>query len=282
MKKVGIVGYGALGQYLTKEILTNKDVSEKFQLHFVWNRTIDKILKDDFIPQELILHDLNMFPKDNPPDIVVEVAHPLITKEFGPLFLQYSDYFIGSPTALANEEIETLLRSCANNENGHGLYIPVGALWGAEDIQKMSKRGRLKGLSITMKFHPDSLKLKGNLLEKLESVKDLDGENILYHGPVREVCFDAPLNTNTMACVALAGLGFEKTISTLICDNSLKFHVIEIMVEGPETEGIGKFTVHTIRSNPALPGSVTGAQTYISFLNSLLNTGGKGNGFHFC
>ena len=49
---------------------------------------------------------------------------------------------IGSPTALADRDIETSLETAADN---HGLYIPSGALWGGEDIRKMADRGTLKG-----------------------------------------------------------------------------------------------------------------------------------------
>ena len=37
-------------------------------------------------------------------DLIIEVAHPIITKTHGKTFLQHADYFIGSPTALADPE----------------------------------------------------------------------------------------------------------------------------------------------------------------------------------
>ena len=43
--KVGIVGYGNLGKYLTKEILSNPKVKKDFELGFVWNRSFEKITK---------------------------------------------------------------------------------------------------------------------------------------------------------------------------------------------------------------------------------------------
>ena len=49
---------------------------------------------------------------------------------------------IGSPTALADRTVHQALFEAANKF--HGLYVPVGALWGAEDIKKMADRGTLK------------------------------------------------------------------------------------------------------------------------------------------
>lgn len=57
---------------------------------------------------------------------------------------------------------------------------------------------------------------------------------------------------------------------------------IVIEVVGPSVEGLGNFVVKTERINPAAPGAVTGTQTYVSFLSSLLKAHGRGRGLHFC
>ena len=50
---------------------------------------------------------------------------------------------LGSPTILANEQIEAVLTNAVNTFKT-GLYVPSGALWGGEDIRKMSDLGTLK------------------------------------------------------------------------------------------------------------------------------------------
>jgi len=148
----------------------------------------------------------------------------------------------------------------------------------------MAQRGTLLGLKVTMKKHPDSLKLFGALNEKLREVSLKEGEQIIYEGPVRPLCYLAPNNVNTMACAALAGfnLGFDKTEAALVSDRSLRGHVIVVEVIGPDKGELGKFFVNTVRFNPAPPGAVTGQQTYASFFTSLNGVGGYGGGFHFC
>ena len=38
---------------------------------------------------------------------------------------------------------------------------------------------------------------------------------VLYEGPVRDLCPLAPNNVNTMACLSLFGIGFDRTIGRL-------------------------------------------------------------------
>lgn len=156
-----------------------------------------------------------------------------------------------------------------------------GALWGSLDIQKMGMLGSLKGLTITMKKHPASMKLTTQeMQDKLyTSLNDPTKEYIVYEGPVRSLCPIAPNNVNTMAVASLAAenLGFDLVKARLVADARLDSHIIDIEVEGPNG-----FSVITSRINPAKVGAVTGQATYNSFLGSLLTAGGRGNGFHFC
>jgi aspartate dehydrogenase len=291
--KLGLVGFGALGKYLYKSITESEEYSKMFQFVFVWNRTVEKI--DTGVPKELILTNLKDFSKFKV-DMIIEVAHPSITCEFGAEFLKFSNFFCGSPTALADLKLETILRHTAE-KYGNGLYIPSGALWGAQDIEKMAKLGDLKGLTITMKKHPSSLKVEPILMKDLKKYHDdhsMTGEFVLFEGSVRDLCPLAPNNVNTMACAALAGfnLGFDKVKARLVADKSLEAHVIEIEVLGPrsssslESDKLGEkrehFSVNTVRYNPAKVGAVTGNATYASFFSSLICCGGKGTGFHFC
>merc|ERR1712080_128708 len=145
------------------------------------------------------------------------------------------------------------------------------------DIRRMSERGGLEGLTITMRKPPQSFKLVGELAEKN---KEVGGSPVvLYHGPVRALCPLAPNNVNTMAAAAVAAtnLGFDRTIGRLVADPGIQdWHVVEVDVEGPVGPGGNKFSVRTVRSNPASVGAVTGSATYGSFLPSLLRVGGKG------
>lgn len=199
---------------------------------------------------------------------------------YGEGFLDVADYMIGSPTALANPDIENKLRDKASSGT-HGIYIPSGALWGGVDIKKMADRGTLKGLKITMKKHPSSYKLNEPLKSRNAQVKS--EATVLYDGCIRDLCPLAPNNVNTMAAAALAAhnLGFDKAQGCIVADPSLEAHIVEVDVFGPG-EVQNQFTVKTVRHNPAAVGAVTGNATYASFLSSLLGAHSQGPGLHLC
>lgn len=272
-RRVGIVGYGHIGKYLVEEILKRNDL----ELSFVWNRTSEALRNK--VDDRYILDDLSSIEKRTP-DLIVEVAHPSITVEFGESFLDVADYMIGSPTALANSDVEKRLRWKASS-GSYGIYIPSGALWGGADIKKMADIGTLKGLKVTMKKHPSCFKLN----EPLKSRNELVNTEpvVLYDGPVRELCPLAPNNVNTMAAAALAAhnLGFDKTQGCVVADPSLNAHIVQVDVFGPGDEQ-NQFTVKTERHNPAGSGAITGSATYASFLCSMLGAHSQGPGLHLC
>jgi aspartate dehydrogenase len=202
---------------------------------------------------------------------------------YGTHFLSVCDYVAGSPTAFADQAIETKLREAAAASLAPGVYIPSGALWGATDLQKMDELGTLKALTITMRKHPGSFKLNdAELTRRCESAKEAGAGPVeVYNGPARALCPLAPNNVNTIAAAALAApsLGFDGVVGVVIADASLAAHIVEVDAVGP---GNPPFTIRTVRDNPAQPGAVTGNATYNSFLSSLLRSGGRGPGFHFC
>ena len=61
---------------------------------------------------------------------------------------------LGSPTALANAKVEVLLNDAAK-KYGTGLYVPSGALWGGEDIRKMSDLGTLQVIQLYFSKYSD-------------------------------------------------------------------------------------------------------------------------------
>lgn len=286
-RRVGIVGFGHLGQFLVDKIATDPQGRAAFEIAFVWNRSADKVRACAHVPPSAVCDDLARVA-DFRPDVIVEVCHPDVVRQHGAAFLRTCDFYMGSPTAFADAETEAALRAAAAAPGAvHGLYVPAGALWGAADIARMADRGTLRGLEVTMKKHPLSLKLEGELGARVDALlaAGAPGESVLYRGPVRGLCPLAPNNVNTMAAAAIAGhsLGFDGTTAVLVSDPSLAAHVITVDVRGPGApDGSASFRAVTERTNPAPPGAVTGAQTYVAFFSSLFAARGRGKGVHLC
>ena len=74
-RRIGIVGFGHLGKFLTQAILNHSSL----ELAFVWNRT-QAVFEETNLDPALICKDLNDCQKFTP-DLIVEVSHPLVVKK---------------------------------------------------------------------------------------------------------------------------------------------------------------------------------------------------------
>ncbi|XP_036797799.1 putative L-aspartate dehydrogenase isoform X1 [Oncorhynchus mykiss] len=277
--RIGVVGYGHLGervelpgQYLVDR-LQREGAQVGLTLVFVWNRNTDKLRES--VAEELILHNLPDFT-DRGADVIVEVCHPKIVKDFGVQILSKAHFLVGSPSALSDPQLNQELRQAAEH-HGRTLYIPSGALWGGQDILRLNDSGSLKALFIRMSKHPSCFRLTGDVLS--DWTED-EGRRVLFSGSVAELCPVAPNNVNTMAAAAIAAgtLGFAGVQGEIVSDTALSdYHVVQV-----EVTGANGFTVHTVRRNPAKLGAVTGSATYNSFWSSLLVCKGHGGRVYLC
>lgn len=269
-RKVGIVGFGRVGQYLVQKITKE---SKDLELAFVWNLDPDAI--DEGLPRLERLEAI----ETTDVDLIVEVAHPDISKKYGVRFLAHADYMAGSPTAFADADLERAMRTAAAEPTGHGLYIPKGALPGLHDVLDMVGNKRLAAADITMRKAPDSIHYLGPLDTPLDAITET---TILYEGPLRELCAYAPNNVNTMAILAMSSeLGFDQVQARLVAEPGLEYHITEVNLWGPEPQEGGRYCLELKRINPAAKGAVTGNATYQSFWNSVCRAHGGGDGVHF-
>lgn len=275
-RRVGIVGFGQLGQFLAAEVQRRP---ESLELAFVWSR--GRVVQG--LPPHLVLEDLALAATRHP-DLVVEVAHPSLVRTHGEQLLRHCDLLVGSPTAFAEPDVEARLRAAACR---HALFVPCGALWGLHDIRALADRGQLAELTVTMTKHPSALRLADAEMRVRCDRAALGTQAVtLYDGPVRGLCPMAPNNVNSMAAAAMAAhtLGFDGVRGRLVADPGLAdFHSLELDVVGPsETDGRA-FRVRTLRMNPSDRGAVTASATYGAFLGSMLEAAnGRAPGVHFC
>lgn len=92
----------------------------------------------------------------------------------------------------------------------------------------------IKDITITMRKHPSHLKgLNSRLsiykcmflvLSPLAEKKSDEKMVILFEGPVRDLCPLAPNNVNTMACLSIFGIGFDRTFGRLVSDPDTESH----------------------------------------------------------
>lgn len=259
----------------------------RLELAALWNRTP---VKDEdsraLLKGVTILEDFENIQVD----LIVEVCHPAVIASSGERLLQQADLLVGSSTSLVDDQLRGRLQETAR-AFGHRLIIGRGALWAANDIQRMARQGLLEAVRVRMHFHPRSLRLPADsplkavvdelllLLLKNSSEESSSSKSpppppvILYSGPVRAVCPLAPNNVNTMATAALLGVGLDRTEGVLVADPGLAdHHRIEVEVRGVQRSGFSRpFSASSTRISPtSAESSVSSRQTLDAFWQSVL------------
>ena len=149
-RRIGFIGYGKVASFLINKVL-HEGKGLGLELAFVCDLFApDIVAKSTEIPEHCKAVDLSNFESFKA-DIIVEAAHPNVSKDYGARILKSADYMIASTTTFADPKTEASLNEAADkNKSGHGIYLASGALWGALDIQKMSDAGKLASLQVTI------------------------------------------------------------------------------------------------------------------------------------
>ncbi|MBP1764175.1 MAG: putative L-aspartate dehydrogenase [Firmicutes bacterium] len=229
MKKVGFLGCGKIGSMLLKHVVAKDNAQPAFiqdPFYSAAGESCPVIRQAD--PQ---------FYREA--DLIVECATADVLKADISTILAHCDLLMFSVTAFSDEKFEEqVLELC--KRHGRHVYLPHGAILGLDGLY--DARSLLREVRITTTKSPKSLGLP-------------DGERrVVYEGPTREACRKFPRNVNVHATVALAGIGFDRTLSRIIADPAVatNSHFIEavgdgvnfgIQVESTAGEGVtGAFT----------------------------------------
>ncbi|MBQ8973192.1 MAG: DUF108 domain-containing protein [Clostridia bacterium] len=180
-------------------------------------------------------------------DLIVECATADALKQNFDAMIAAADLLVFSLTAFSDESFLEHAKAQAVL-SGHRIYFPHGAILGLDGIA--DARSIMTEASIETTKSPKSLGL------------DLTERTVVYEGSTRGACKAFPRNVNVHAAVALAGLGFDRTLSRIVADPavSTNSHVIQILGEG----------IHfTIQVSSFTTGGVTGVYTPRSACGSL-------------
>jgi aspartate dehydrogenase len=260
--RIGLIGLGYIGRYVYEQITSRPELG--LEVAFVYEQAAERVAG---LPPELVLKDIKEFASRRP-DLVVEMAHPAVSRQYGEMFLQQTDYMPLSMTAFADETLRQRMLETARR-HGKCLFVPHGAVVGLENIYE--GRDLWEEVSMVMKKSPKNLDFS---VAPQFKAAEITKATVLYDGPTRAVCPMFPRNVNSHATVALAGIGFDRTRSVLIADPTLDVSVIEITAKG---KGVA---MKIERSNP-LKG-VSGVFTLNSTLAAITRAKGAGGAMQIC
>jgi aspartate dehydrogenase len=238
MVHLGIIGVGTIGSYLVKNI------TQEANIVFVLDQDKSRL---DLVNANKAITSLSQLPNQKI-DLIVETATATCLIENIATILSKADLLPFSLTAFAHREFSEQVNSLCKMHQRR-IFIPHGAILGIDGL--WDGRGVLETVSVTTTKNP----------------ANLDGRHdtrrtVVYEGPTRDACKLFPRNVNVHAALAIAGLGFDHTMSRIISDPEAKSmsHLIEAKAAGVE------FRIE-VSSRP-LKG-VTGAYTPESALNTL-------------
>ena len=240
--RVGLLGCGAIGGFIARHVLADA-ASDAIELSYVFDADEKKL---QGIPEACrVTSQIDLFAR--PVDLVVEAAHADLVKSVALRLVERSDVLLFSLTALADDAFRTALEQAAV-AHGRKVFLPHGAILGLDGI--VDAGPTLKSVTITTTKSPASLGLPP------------DAYKVVFEGPTRDACAKFPRNVNVHAATALAGLGFDRTVSRIVADPAVttNSHLVE-------AEGSGyRFRIE-VSSEAA--GKVTGAYTPQSALSTL-------------
>ena len=256
MVRVGFIGKGLYRAIAERQL-------DGLEVAFVWNRTADKLAG---VPAPLVLTDLARFASAAP-DLIVESAHPDITRAHGEAILARCDYMPFSVTALADDDLRDRVMAAATAHR-HRLLLPQGALVGTDAL--LGWRHMWRDVTITFRKHPSNLDL-GRVHRRADEIR---AETVVFDGPVREIAPLFPRNVNTMVTCALATIGVDRCRGRMIADPALDHAVAEVEAWG--TDG-SHLTI--VKQQPMV--GVSGTEMLASALRSVQKATGTGPAMDF-
>jgi aspartate dehydrogenase len=213
MRKVGLIGFGAIGAAIVEAWPRHLGSCASLCALLVRREQVGVVVPR--VPQgTFVTADLNDF-LDRGVEVVIEAAgHGAATEYARPIVERGCQIYLLSAGALADEALRIQLLAAAERGGGR-IIIPAGALGGFDGLLSL----RAAGL-ISVKY--TSVKPIGawrrTAAEDAFRLDDLVTPQVVFSGSASEAARTYPRNANLAAAVAVAGIGFDATRVELIAD----------------------------------------------------------------
>jgi aspartate dehydrogenase len=252
IRRVGLIGFGFIGAQVYRRIRATP--SYGLEVAFVHNRSPERLGE---VPPGLVLPDLADLPEA---ELVVEMAHPRYTDEWGEHILRRASYLPLSVTALADDGLRERLIAQARAAGTH-LAVPHGALMGLDTLREW--RHMWNEVEITFLKNPANI----DFSESGFDTSTIQGETVIYDGPVRGIARLFPRNVNTMVTCALATVGLDRCRGRLVAVPGQGVAIADVRAVGRD----GSRLVMR-KEQPAI--GVSGSEMFESQFSSILRAAG--------
>jgi aspartate dehydrogenase len=172
------------------------------------------------------------------PDAVVEAAsHEAVREHLVGLLDAHISVIVLSAGALADDPLRIAAEGAAQR-SGARLYVPSGGIGGLDALKAACAAG-VDEVSIEVAKPPPAWKGIAYVEAQGLDLDRLPGAKVLFFGPAREGVPYFPQNVNIAAVLAMAGVGFDRTLLKVVADPALTRNTHTIRVSGRS----GRFSV---------------------------------------
>lgn len=225
MKKIGIVGCGAIGKEVA--LFIDRNLSKKAKLISISDKDKNtaKTLNEKLSTPAKISSIENLIKQT---DLVIEAASQEAASEIIKKTLTYQKDIIVLSVGVFVKNPNYLKKIQKGNTN---LYIPSGAICGVDGLSALAK-GNLKQLKITTSKPPAGLAGTKYLKDKKINLSKITKPTVVFLGTVSEAIRYFPKNINVAATLLLASK-FDRVQVTIKVNSKIKrnIHKIEAMAE---------------------------------------------------
>ncbi|SDJ77784.1 aspartate dehydrogenase [Paenibacillus naphthalenovorans] len=226
MYKVGIIGYGTIGEDVAASII--RGAAGEARLAAILLRDKSKFRGGEDIRDCLITDDADAFFRQ-PLDIVVECAGHEAVRAYGEKALLHgADLLLVSVGALADEALLGLLKAAAAG-SGRRLIVPSAAIGGLDRIAAGSL-GPLEEVTLITRKPPRAW--YGTPVERQVDLAELREPYCAFDGVARDSARLFPESVNVSAALSLAGVGFDRTKVKVYVDPHISHNTHEIEARG--------------------------------------------------
>lgn len=261
MRRVGLIGYGAIGRAIAASLRQTDKAG--FDLVALLTRSAPAINAAGNLPGTRITDALDDFLAASP-EVVIEAAGHDSVSLYGEAVLRAGcEFHILSTGVFADDDFTRRLVAAARTGSTR-IVIPSGALAGFDGLRAL-RAGGLDKVTYTSIKPP--VAWLGTPAAADHDLTDLAEPRTIFEGSAREAAVRFPRNANLAATVALAGLGFEATRVRLVADPHCSGNTGRVVAEGPHGR------IEAIVSGSSEPDNPkTSAITAYSVIAALRNT----------
>lgn len=228
--KIGLMGVGAIGQYLLKNI----ENSNKMTVTSVFVRNIEKYKHLEETFHVKLFTDIHEFLKSDI-DIVVEATNIETVEQYFRTIIKEKNMMSISIGAFS----DAALLETAREPDSHKLYLPSGGIGGLDLVQNARALGNIDSLTLTTRKPAASL-----------TDESLTEEKVIFEGSAKDAIEKYPKNMNISIILSVAGIGTEDTKVVLVADPTIDKNIHNIEVVGGFGQASFTFVNDPLKENP--------------------------------